>query len=231
MWGVGNMEIDTVTREFKVVINLKAANELLRDSHIHVAAAGSNGPVIVPFGPEGNYKRVAGKNLHAVFTGVFPEEHLEALLTNGCYLNFHTNTWPGGAARGQLIANDVSLWADLAGSNEVPSRPSEAWGTAAITFNPGTRIISTIIWIENFANTLADSHIHVAPAGSNGPVRVGFGGAAAYVQNGTSYYGEFLNRVWPDTEPVMKVLNEGTYVNVHSNVWPGGEIRGQIVGN
>jgi len=226
MWGIGNMEIDTMTREFKVVINLKDANELLRDSHIHVAPAGTNGPVIVPFGPEANYRRVAGKNLHAVFTGVFPEAHMEALLSNGCYLNFHTNTWPGGAARGQLIANDVMLWAEMNGANEVPARDTPATGFAAITYNPGTKVISTLIEIEDFANPVTGSHYHTAPAGMNAGVTLGLGPEASYVRVGDDLTGEFLNLVWPSAS--LPLLTGGVYINIHSTVYPGGEIRGQV---
>lgn len=226
IWGVGNMEIDTITREFQLVVNLKNADENLVGSHIHLAPAGVNGGVIVGLGAEAAYRRVAGKNLHAIFRGVFPEEHLEALLSNGCYLNFHTPTWPGGATRGQLIANDVMLWAELSGANEVPARDTPATGFAAITYNPGTKVISTLIEIEDFANPITGSHYHTAPAGVNAGVTLGLGPEASYVRIGNDLTGEFLNLVWPSAS--LPLLTGGVYLNVHSTVFPGGEIRGQV---
>ena len=229
MWGVGNLELDTVTGEFHLVVNLKDADELLRDSHIHLAPAGSNGGVIIPLGPEVNYRRTAGKNLHRVFTGVVPAEYLEAMLSNGTYFNFHTATYPGGAARGQLIANDVELWAELAGANENPPRDTPATGIASIIYNSGTKKISVHLEIINFERTVIGSHIHVAPAGMNGPVRLDFGNESVYTRVGTSLTGNFLDRTW--TQPSLPLLNEGAYVNLHTMLYPAGEIRGQIKGN
>lgn len=228
-WGVANMVVDTQTREFKIVINLKNVDETLTNSHIHVGLPGANGPVIIPFGGEANYRRAAGKNLHAEFRGWVPADQLEALLTNGTYVNFHTATYPAGAVRGQLIADDVSLWAMLDGWQEVPPHDSPSTGYAAITFNPGTKAISVHVEIDDFPNPVVNSHIHTAPVGVAGPVTLGFGGEAVYIRVGDDLTGEFLNLVWPGTSTVM--LNGGTYVNVHSAQYPGGEIRGQIYGN
>lgn len=228
-WGVANMEFDPATGWFKLVVNLKNVNETLAASHIHAAAAGVNGGVIVGLGGEAAYRRSAGKNLHAVFEGTIPEANREALLSNGCYVNFHTATYPGGATRGQLIANDVSLWAELSGANEVPARPSLATGFAAITYNPGTKAISVLVQIEDFANTVTGSHFHTAPAGVNAGVTLGLGPEASYVRVGDDLTGEFLNLVWPSAS--LPLLTGGVYLNVHSTVWPGGEIRGQVYGN
>lgn len=229
IWGVGNLKIDTMTREFQLVVNLKNADEVLIGSHFHLAPAGVNGGVIVNLGDESAYRRTAGKNLHAIFRGVFPEAHMEALLSNGCYLNFHTPTWPGGATRGQLIADDVMLWVEMNGANEVPSNASGATGWAAITYNPGTKMISTLIAIEDFPNLITGSHYHTAPAGVNAGVTLGLGPEASYVRVGDDLAGEFLNLVWPGDS--LPLLTEGVYLNIHSTVFPGGEIRGQVMGN
>ena len=225
-WGVANLELDAATGAFQLVVNLKNVDETLAASHIHIGAADVNGGVIVGLGGEAAYRRSAGKNLHAVFTGTVPAEHIEAMLSNGTYVNFHTATYPGGATRGQLIANDVWLSVELNGANEVPARDTPATGFAAITYNPGTKVISTLIEIEDFANTITGSHYHTAPAGVIAGVTLGLGGEASYVRIGDDLTGEFLNLVWPSDS--LPLLTGGVYLNVHSTVYPGGEIRGQV---
>ena len=64
-------------------------------AHIHMAAAGNNGPVIVPFTKEGDtYKAPAGAKLNA--------DQLKAFKSGGLYLNVHSAANPNGEIRGQL---------------------------------------------------------------------------------------------------------------------------------
>ena len=227
LWGVANLELDAATGAFRLIVNLKKSDENLVGSHIHLAPAGVNGAVIVNLGNESAYRRAAGKNLHREFTGMIPVANIEAVLGNGTYLNFHTATYPGGAARGQLIANPVELSADLSGANEVPANGSPATGAASFIYNPGTKTISIHVEVENFANLVASSHLHEAAVGVNGPVKLGLGGEMVYVRSGDSLTGNFIGLNYPAMS--RPLLTGGAYLNIHSSQFPGGEIRGQIV--
>ena len=64
-------------------------------AHIHMAAAGNNGPVIVPFTKEGDtYKAPAGAKLNA--------DQLKAFKSGNLYVNVHSAANPNGEIRGQL---------------------------------------------------------------------------------------------------------------------------------
>jgi hypothetical protein len=64
-------------------------------AHIHIGAAGSNGPVIVPLTKDGDtYKVPAGAKLNA--------DQLKAFKAGELYVNVHTATNKGGEIRGQL---------------------------------------------------------------------------------------------------------------------------------
>jgi CHRD domain len=64
-------------------------------AHIHIGAAGKNGPVIVPFTKEGDtYKAPAGATLNA--------DQLKAFKSGELYFNVHSAANPGGELRGQL---------------------------------------------------------------------------------------------------------------------------------
>ena len=64
-------------------------------AHIHTGAAGTNGPVIVPFTKEGDtYKAPAGAKLNA--------DQMKAFQAGELYFNVHSAANPGGEIRGQL---------------------------------------------------------------------------------------------------------------------------------
>jgi hypothetical protein len=64
-------------------------------AHIHVGAAGKNGPVAVPFTQEGNnFKAPPGAKLNA--------DQIKAFQAGELYFNVHTAANPGGEIRGQL---------------------------------------------------------------------------------------------------------------------------------
>jgi len=64
-------------------------------AHIHQAAAGANGPVIVPFTKDGDtYKAPAGAKL--------TPDQLKEFKAGNTYFNVHSDANKGGEVRGQL---------------------------------------------------------------------------------------------------------------------------------
>ena len=122
-----------------------------------------------------------------------------------------------------------TLWrATLSGANEVPVRATAATGMAGLTLD-GDRVFYSIEVSQLDAITMA--HIHSGAAGTNGPVRVFlYGPTPATDFNGRLAEGSFtaadVTGVTYDT--LLEQMRTGqAYVNVHTTLYPGGEIRGQ----
>ncbi len=216
---------DTEANTLDLTVSLANLANTVSNSHIHEGAPGVSGPPVVPLGDETNYAR-NGTTVTGTLTGLTYGGTPATLLSGGAYLNFHSAEFPSGEIRGQLVPEPVRFSAILSGAQEVPAAETQAYGAAQAVYDPETNMITTLVFVYNFTNTLANSHIHEAPEGENGSVRVGFGGAAEYENSGMTYAQVFADRAYGGT-PLL-LLNDGAYVNVHSDVFPGGEIRGQL---
>ncbi len=148
-------------------------------------------------------------------------------------------------AVGPASAATVTYRAALTGAAEVPPNPSP--GTGAVTVDIVDGLVMTVS--VSFADLLGPStvaHIHNAPAGVNGPVMTttpSFPGFPAGVTSGVyagsfdlmaagSWNPAFLN-TYPDIDSArlafLAALADGSaYFNLHSTVYPGGELRGQL---
>ncbi len=120
--------------------------------------------------------------------------------------------------------------ATLSPANEVPARDSNASGIARMTFD-GTTVTFTVI-VSNL-NNVTMGHIHSGAAGTNGPVRVFLYGPlpATSVAQGVLAEGSFTaaNVTGIDFNALIEEMRAGTaYVNFHTTLYPGGEIRGQV---
>ena len=142
-------------------------------------------------------------------------------------------------------SNAETFGATLSGASEVPANASTATGTATFTIN-GTQL-DYIINTTNLQNPVF-AHIHVAPVGENGPVRLNLCGTGAPVPDcgiGTGVLVTGSNGTTAGSpaitfdQLVAEMRAGNTYVNVHTddgtggpNTGPGdligGEIRGQI---
>jgi len=146
-------------------------------------------------------------------------------------------------------ASATSFSATLSGANEVPAVTTPATGTATFTLSGST--ITYTINATNLQNAVL-GHIHIAPVGENGPVRLNLCGTgdpqpACASGTGTVVVATGTNGTTVGGPPITfdDLLNAmrtgGAYVNVHTSAPgctpgapgcnPGGEIRGQIVAN
>jgi len=142
---------------------------------------------------------------------------------------------------------------DLAGQFEVPVRTTHAHGEAEFKLNKAGTELRFKLKVEDITNVWM-SHIHLAPAGTNGPIVVWlFPRNAPPPAN--SIPGEFDGKLaqgvitaadltgplagQPLSALVDAIRAGNTYVNVHTNDFvdppntgpgdfPGGEIRGQL---
>jgi hypothetical protein len=134
----------------------------------------------------------------------------------------------------------VTLTANLSGANEVPPTMSGSVGTAIVTIDTDTRAWTMDIVFSTLNAPLSVSHLHRAPAGTNGPVIVGLDGIAlsggrpswALLSPGITSFnsGGALNApfLFPAAE-LPNLLAGNVYVNIHSQAFPGGEIRGNLI--
>jgi len=110
--------------------------------------------------------------------------------------------------------------ARLTGASEVPPNDATATGTAEVRVNEKTNTISWRVTFTGLSGPATGGHIH-GPAGpdQNAGVQVPFGNLVAQPITGEA-------RITPEQ---MNQLTSGLwYVNIHSQRFPGGEIRGQL---
>ena len=143
-----------------------------------------------------------------------------------------------GLAAGPASAQTFTLTAQLNGANETPTALNTgAFGSAIVTVNMTNRTVTYKVDVFNLPSGVAASHIHAGAAGTSGPVVVNFAPPVP-ASNDFSFSGsvkdtEFILR--PDQgirsadDMFQAILGGNSYVNVHSSVNPGGEIRGQLV--
>ncbi len=138
------------------------------------------------------------------------------------YVNIHSTAFPGGEIRGQIMVRPVpqvySGTFPIDAGQEVPPNGSPASGVGTAVLNMSTLMLS---WDMNFSGlTGAEvaAHFHgPAAAGTNAGVQMALGlgspksGSAAV---SPAQAADIINGLW--------------YVNIHSSVFPGGEIRGQV---
>ena len=140
----------------------------------------------------------------------------------------------------------TNFTATLSGAEEVPAVPTTATGTATLSVS-GSQINYTVN-VTGLENPVV-SHIHIAPEGENGPVRLNLCGTGAPVPDcvtgdgvlATGSNGTTVGNPPITFEELVAAMEAGNaYVNVHTddgigqpNTGPGdmasGEIRGQIV--
>lgn len=226
--------------------------EAVTMAHIHVGAPGENGPpVMFLFGPEDPGVPADGLLAEGTITeadliaadGVFGgtmAELVELIRTGGTYVNVHTEDNPAGEIRGQLTPAAFNLSASLSGTNEVPPVATDGTGLATLSIAPSQDSIDFTLTTYGLVDTVM-AHIHIGPAGVNGPVAVFlFGPEPAGVNvdgilaRGTIAEADLLPTAGVfngEMDTLLDHLRAGTaYVNVHTVANPGGEIRGQTQG-
>jgi hypothetical protein len=189
-------------------------------AHIHgPAPPGMNAGIIFPL-----------SGFPAAPSGSIPEQsfpitptQLAELQAGNHYVNVHSTVFPGGEIRGQLGPATV-FSATLTGAAEVPPSGSSATGSAKVVLSNDQSTITVFGNFSNLQGNATGAHIHgPAPPGMNAGIIFPLTGFPAAPS------GSIPQQSFPITPTQLAQLQAGDhYVNVHSEVFPGGEIRGQL---
>lgn len=158
------------------------------------------------------------------------------------------------AAIPSLAAAKKLIKTDLTGFEEVPAVSTQGEGQFMARFDQKTGVFHYRLAYEDLEGEVLQAHIHFGQKGVNGGVSVflctnlgnapsttpstvpGCPGPNTGMVEGMFTAGDIIG---PDGQGIapgefeefLQALQAGlTYVNVHSELWPGGEIRGQIDG-
>lgn len=133
------------------------------------------------------------------------------------------------------FAAEKSFKAMLSGSQSVPAVKTVAKGDATFTLSKDGKALSYMVTVSGIENVTA-AHIHLGKKGKNGPPVAlitndkktnKFSGTLA---EGTITEKELMGSLMGKSvkDLVEQIKKGNAYVNVHTDKYPDGEIRGQI---
>ena len=184
-------------------------------AHIHEGKAGTNGEVVITLDVDENMVTVPAET-------ILTSTQIASMLAGEFYVNLHSEAFAEGEIRGQLAPSGVEVIVlDLNGASEVPPVLGAGSGTAYVTLNRTSSLLS--ISMATTTNTDASAaHLHSGFAGENGDPLL----TLEQDSSDTSLFS-----VSGDVE--QAVIDEidagGTYLNVHTAAIASGELRGQVL--
>jgi hypothetical protein len=137
------------------------------------------------------------------------------------------------AAQAQII----EMAATLSGSNETPAPIlNGSYGSARVTVDIGAQTVSWNIDVVNLPSGMTAGHFHVGGPGLSGPTVVNliFPTSISNDFNLTGSANSATAGLRPDQgirswiDFLQALVGEQVYLNIHTQVNGGGEIRGQV---
>jgi hypothetical protein len=232
--GSAVMFYDVGANTFDLVVSINGLANAASASHIHEAAAGTNGPVVTNLGADAAYTRT-GNALRATFRGLTYGGDRRRLIRGDAYFNLHSAQFPGGEIRGQLVPRPKRLYANMDVAQEQAAFPNvnlsglNDSGAAIMFYDPAAHTIRLRLSLYNFNNTFTNSHFHAEIPGRSGGVVLNLGNnanAGGYSNANGHITGSF-DIPAGNIDPYALLMG-GLYLNFHSTAFGGGELRGQV---
>ena len=114
-----------------------------------------------------------------------------------------------------------SFFAKLDGEHDVPAADPDGYGTFSASFN-GTKLCYGL-QVVKIGPPIA-AHIHKAPVGQNGPISVQLNVPSTGAIAGSTG----CKTLSTSRANAIKATPGAYYVNVHTNAFPNGAVRGQL---
>jgi len=122
-------------------------------------------------------------------------------------------------------AHEFEFSFPLEGSQEVQTPPvmTQATGMADVLLDTDTNLLSWDIQFQGITSGVVLAHFHgPAPAGMNAGIRVDIGAVSGLAS-------PMIGQATITDLQEQDILDGFWYVNIHSNQFPMGELRGQVV--
>jgi hypothetical protein len=122
------------------------------------------------------------------------------------------------------LAAPFNFKVPLSGAQEVPPVQTPASGSADVTYDPSTRIVTWTIIVSGAGSPVTMAHFHgPAAQGKNAPPVVWL------TKQGSPVEGAVKGQATLTPEQAEQFTAGTLYINVHTKDHPGGELRGQVV--
>jgi hypothetical protein len=134
-------------------------------------------------------------------------------------------------------ASAQTLTANMNGGEETPILNTGAVGTADVIVDAANQEVTVTLRVFNIPTPTTAGHIHIGPAGIAGPVVINFpealvGRTGDFAMTFRAGPNQFVARpaigINTMQDAIQAILNGNSYVNIHTQQFPAGEIRGQL---
>ena len=208
------------------------ATNISKGAHIHIGYPGRNGGIALSLNPTLAADSLSGTFQAAENTFTVDPADFAAAEPSALYVNLHTRNHPGGELRGTIYSRGTEgYYANLFGSNLVPSIITTAYGALALQLDGNT--LTAAGSFTGLSDTLATriaggGHLHIGLPGENGAVDLRL---TATLDDGrrSGVFRVADNTFTLTDDQAARVRQGGYYANLHSGTYPSGELRGQVL--
>jgi len=222
----GNITATLNGNELTVEGSFEGLSSTYAASHLHAGMAGEAGGVLFALNATVDVDGMGGTYTTANNTFTLSSGQVDTLKARGIYVNIHSETYGAGELRGQLAPQaDVVFRTNVSGAQEVPVAKTMASGALILELNGDSLFVSGSF--NGLSSNYAASHLHTAMAGSAGGVAVTLNATVA-ADNKSGVYLAADNSFELTSDQKAALMDRGVYVNIHSENFASGELRGQV---
>jgi hypothetical protein len=224
--GTGHLSLNSSLDTLRYSFLIDGLSGSITGAHLHEGSVGTSGGVLLNLSSSINGNWIEGMATGADVSSQLITEMLEG----GVYINIHTSMNPNGETRGQVyrLAREGYTF-NLTGANETHNALTNGIGVGITSIDRNQSNAHYMVVVADLSGKVTGAHFHNALIGNNGPVIFNLTSDFEQMTGNDAAYG-FWNSASSTaftTASSLLFRTEAVYINVHTEAYAAGELRGQ----